>query len=232
MIGYWDRNCPVKTGREDVPATVYQREGKTLVALASWATAPVNVKLTIDFKRLGLDPAKTNLYAPPVAGFQGEMAFKPGDSISVAPGRGWLLVLDELPHPIAKAVDLAAGQKTLLEEKFTGDRLAEDWKTKLSTQRGTTVRVAGDELWVEAAANTAAFIERAIPVVRIPVSLPHRPADRWRCVLGAGHMQNIANCVGIAVRLHLPSIYATSHYIVLAYEYNAWQRSGEAMAAT
>jgi hypothetical protein len=164
MIGYWDRNCPVKTGREDVPATVYQREGKTLVALASWATAPVNVKLTIDFKRLGLDPAKTNLYAPPVAGFQGEMAFKPGDSIPVAPGRGWLLVLDELPHPIAKAVDLAAGRKTLLEEKFTGDRLAKDWKTELSTQPGTTVRVAGDELRVEAAANTAAFIERAIPV--------------------------------------------------------------------
>ena len=74
MIGYWDPTCPVQTGRDDVLATVYQRAGRTLVALASWAPAPASVPLEIDFSRLGLDPAKTNVYAPPIAGFQGEVA--------------------------------------------------------------------------------------------------------------------------------------------------------------
>ena len=31
MIGYWDPSCPVKTGRHDVLATAYVRQGKTLV---------------------------------------------------------------------------------------------------------------------------------------------------------------------------------------------------------
>ncbi len=58
MIGYWDPACPVKTGRDDVLATVYQREGQTLVAVASWAAAPVSVPLAIDFQQLGLDPGQ------------------------------------------------------------------------------------------------------------------------------------------------------------------------------
>jgi hypothetical protein len=51
MLGYWDPACPVKTGRDDVLATVYQREGQTLVALASWAATPVSVPLVIDFQQ-------------------------------------------------------------------------------------------------------------------------------------------------------------------------------------
>jgi len=61
MIGYWDSACPVKTGHDDVLATVYQRDGQTLVALASWAPAPVSVPLAIDFQRLGLDRQVTSL---------------------------------------------------------------------------------------------------------------------------------------------------------------------------
>jgi len=37
MIGYWDPECPVKTHRDDILATAYVGEGKTLVAVGSWA---------------------------------------------------------------------------------------------------------------------------------------------------------------------------------------------------
>jgi hypothetical protein len=99
MIGYWDATCPVKTGRDDVLATVYQREGQTLVALASWASATASVPLALDFRRLGLDPAKARLYAPRISGFQSEALFDPGKPIPVTPGRGWLLLVDERPLP-------------------------------------------------------------------------------------------------------------------------------------
>ncbi len=36
MIGYWDRRCPVKTDNPSVLATVYKKDGKTLIALADW----------------------------------------------------------------------------------------------------------------------------------------------------------------------------------------------------
>jgi hypothetical protein len=163
MIGYWDSACPVKTGRDDVLATVYQHEGRTLVALASWVPTPVSVPLAIDFQRLGLDSAKAHLYAPRIAGFQGEVLFEPGDAIPFAPGRGWLLMLDEQIRQVAKAVDLCAGRKVLLEDSFAGDQLAKDWTATVSKQPGTAIRVVSGELRIDGAANVAAYIERAIP---------------------------------------------------------------------
>jgi hypothetical protein len=94
MIGYWDPACPVKTDRKDVPATGYVRPGKTLVAVASWAKEPVDCRLAIDFKSLGLDPAKAVLRAPAIPGIQDEAMFKPGEPIPVPPGRGWMLIVE------------------------------------------------------------------------------------------------------------------------------------------
>ncbi|MCU0983199.1 MAG: DUF6067 family protein, partial [Pirellulaceae bacterium] len=144
-------------------ATVYQREGRTLVGLASWASAPASVKLNIDFERLGLDPAKVHLYAPRIAAFQGEVLFTPSDSIPVAPGRGWLLVLDEQSRQVAPAVDLCAGREVLLEDPLAAEPLAKDWTVTLSKQPGTAIRADGGELRIDGAANVAAYIERPIP---------------------------------------------------------------------
>lgn len=103
MMGYWDPACPVKTGRDDVLATVYRREDRTLLALASWAAETVRVPLAVEFARLGLDPARTRLWAPRLEGFQDEALFTPGEPIPVAPGRGWLLWLGEQPGKLAPA---------------------------------------------------------------------------------------------------------------------------------
>ena len=43
MIGFWVPAHPVKTGRPDVLATAYVREGRTMVAVASWAKDSVDV---------------------------------------------------------------------------------------------------------------------------------------------------------------------------------------------
>jgi hypothetical protein len=95
MIGYWDPACPVRTGRDDVPATVYAKPGQTLVALASWSPQVVDCKLEIDWKALGLDPAKAKITAWKVENFQPAAEFRVGEKIPVQPGRGWLLVLHD-----------------------------------------------------------------------------------------------------------------------------------------
>ncbi|MFC4762690.1 glycoside hydrolase domain-containing protein [Dyella koreensis] len=92
MIGWWVRDTPVKTGRDDVLATSYVRKGQgTLIAIASWAPEKVDVKLSIDWKALGLDPRKMKLVSAEVQGFQPAATFAPGDAIPVEPGKGWLL---------------------------------------------------------------------------------------------------------------------------------------------
>jgi hypothetical protein len=93
MIGYWDPSCPVKTGHRDILATAYVREGKTLVSVASWAAKKESVRLQIDWKSLGLDPAKATCTAPAIQDFQPAATFSPSGEISVEPGRGWLLIL-------------------------------------------------------------------------------------------------------------------------------------------
>jgi hypothetical protein len=94
MIPYWAADCPVRSSHPAVLATVYRQPKKSLVSIASWAAANVGCRLTIDFAKLGLDPAKARLRAPAVANFQPAATFRPGDEIPVAPGRGWLLILE------------------------------------------------------------------------------------------------------------------------------------------
>lgn len=95
MIGYWVKDNPVKTGREKTLATIYRKTGtKTLVSLATWEDHDVDVTLQIDWAKLGLDPAKVSLHAPAIENFQPEKTWKPGDTVTVPKGKGWLIVIE------------------------------------------------------------------------------------------------------------------------------------------
>ncbi|MFT4022729.1 MAG: DUF6067 family protein [Flavihumibacter sp.] len=94
MIGYWSAACPVKTADTAILATVYQKTGKAMVALASWANEDRSVTLTIDWNKLGIDPARARITAPAIKGFQEAAVFQPGDPIPVRTGKGWLLIIE------------------------------------------------------------------------------------------------------------------------------------------
>ena len=93
MVGYWVDARPVKTDQADVLATSYVRDGRTMVAVASWAKDKVDAKLAIDWPALGLDPAKATITAAAIENFQPARAFAPGEAIPLEPGKGWLLVI-------------------------------------------------------------------------------------------------------------------------------------------
>ncbi|SDD23585.1 glycoside hydrolase domain-containing protein [Niabella drilacis] len=93
MIGYWVSNSPVKTDQAAVKATVYKRNGKALVSIASWAETDTDVLLKINWEQLGIDPAKATITAPAVKKFQDARSFKVGEKIPVARNRGWLLLI-------------------------------------------------------------------------------------------------------------------------------------------
>ncbi len=102
MVGYWVPTSPVETGRDDVLATAYIKEGQTIVALASWADRPVNVRLQIDWPAIGLSPDRTIINAPAIDGFQPARDFGIDEPVSVEPGKGWLIVLSDLFTPPAR----------------------------------------------------------------------------------------------------------------------------------
>ncbi|WP_246581412.1 glycoside hydrolase domain-containing protein [Echinicola shivajiensis] len=94
MIGYWVSDNPVKTTHESVLATVYQKEGKVMVSLASWAESDVNVKLDIDWVQLGIDPKKAKITAPEIKNFQPAANFDLEGEIPVKMNQGWMLIID------------------------------------------------------------------------------------------------------------------------------------------
>ena len=95
MLGYWAPDCPVRTDRDNILATVYRGKGKTLICLASWRKGAADCRLKIDFKALGLDPARARLRAPRIERLQDARQFKPTGAIPIAPRKGWMLILDE-----------------------------------------------------------------------------------------------------------------------------------------
>jgi len=93
MVGYWVDNNPVKTDNPAVLATIYKKDKKVMVSIASWAKTDVNVKLQINWRALGIDPTRATITAPDIKNFQAAAKFKRTDAIPVPKGKGWLLVI-------------------------------------------------------------------------------------------------------------------------------------------
>lgn len=95
MMGYWVSYNPVKTGRPDILATSFVREGKTMIALASWAKKDTDITLRIDWEQLGLNPDKAKLTAPEIAGFQEGFTLSAQDKIRIPKDKGFIFILEE-----------------------------------------------------------------------------------------------------------------------------------------
>ncbi|NSW79118.1 MAG: hypothetical protein HPY54_08805 [Chthonomonadetes bacterium] len=96
MLGYWREHCPVRTDHPDVLATVYRREGRSLIALASWAKQDVQVRLQVDWNALGIRPERCRITAPAIPHVQPFARFSSNEPIPVPTGKGWLLILENV----------------------------------------------------------------------------------------------------------------------------------------
>ena len=95
MYGYWSPNCMVRTNDPKVLTTVYWKKGAALVSIASWAENDTDVQLEIDWRALGIDPAKATITAPEVVGFQSGATFGADDKIRIAKNKGLMLVIKQ-----------------------------------------------------------------------------------------------------------------------------------------
>jgi len=95
MVGYWDGNPIVKTNNPDIKATVFVKDGKTLISVASWAKKQVDVKLEIDWKVIALNASEVEFYAPVIENFQPYKSFNNLEKVPIDPKKGWLIVIEE-----------------------------------------------------------------------------------------------------------------------------------------
>lgn len=95
MIGYWDKNNPVKTNYDDILATTYLNKGKAIIAIASWNKSTQDVKLNIDWSKIGIKPENAEIISPEIKDFQDMNKYSLGDSIKIPPSKGVILVIRE-----------------------------------------------------------------------------------------------------------------------------------------
>lgn len=92
MIGFWETDCPVKTGDKDVKATVYLHENRMLISVGNYTDTDKSVRLTIAPE--SKYAAYKNCTLPAIADFQGAKSCKIGDVLSI-PAREGLLIYVE-----------------------------------------------------------------------------------------------------------------------------------------
>ncbi|RYD27819.1 MAG: hypothetical protein EOP86_23990, partial [Verrucomicrobiaceae bacterium] len=111
--GWWDRDCPVRVdggAEETVKASVWTKPGAALISLGNFGKAPCRIlSLTVDWKSLGLDPAKVHWSTPALAGMQ-PAARVQADKLPGLPAFGGLvLLLSETAPEIQAAPDVMSG---------------------------------------------------------------------------------------------------------------------------
>ena len=99
MIGYWSDNVPAKTNLESVLATVYKKEKSALIAVASWSKQTEQVELMVDWKKIGINPAKATATLPAMNGFQNAAKLKINNGkiepVSIEKGKGMIVWIKE-----------------------------------------------------------------------------------------------------------------------------------------
>lgn len=95
MLGWWEEDVPITTNKTDILATAYVKNGECLIAVASWAKQTEEIQLDIDWGKLGMDPKKATIHAPALDGLQEFCSFVPTQALTVSPGKGYLLLLEQ-----------------------------------------------------------------------------------------------------------------------------------------
>ncbi|HSQ74554.1 MAG TPA: glycoside hydrolase domain-containing protein [Bacteroidota bacterium] len=95
MVGYWDRQNPVKTDHDLVKATVYKGRKQSIIAVAGWGQEDISCALQPDWKALGLNRKRCRVTMPAIPGFQDERKDVALDRLTIPAGKGFLIVLDE-----------------------------------------------------------------------------------------------------------------------------------------
>jgi hypothetical protein len=95
MHGWWSGRDPVQTGDTAMLATTWTKPGAAMIAIGSWHDQDTPVTLRIDWRALGIDPARARIRAPEIEQFQVAGSWKPGDPMLVPAKKGLLLLVEQ-----------------------------------------------------------------------------------------------------------------------------------------
>jgi len=97
MIGFWDVDCPVKTDTPSLGATVFRGGKDVVLAVANWTDKPVEGRLVVDWRTLGMKADACEAVAPRIADFQESRTIDLAEPLRIEAKRGMVIVLRPAP---------------------------------------------------------------------------------------------------------------------------------------
>jgi hypothetical protein len=94
MVGFWEDKPLVQTGNFDVKATTYLKGGKALVSLGNFSENEQTVKLSVDWRIIGVEPQNAKLRCPEITDFQSGKMIGINDEIVIEPKKGRLILIE------------------------------------------------------------------------------------------------------------------------------------------
>jgi len=70
MVGFWDASCPVTTDTASLGASVFRGEKDAVVAVTNWTDKPVEGRLVIDWRAMGLNADACVAILPAITSLQ------------------------------------------------------------------------------------------------------------------------------------------------------------------
>ena len=95
LIGYWDKNCPVRTNNEQIVASFFKGKDESIVSIANWGKEAQTTSVLIDWNALGYDASKCTISMPFVKNFQEEQPMQSLSSVDVPGGKGYMIVIKQ-----------------------------------------------------------------------------------------------------------------------------------------
>ena len=95
MIGYWVDYSPIKVDNTKVKSTIYKRDDKVLISLASWSKKDEDINLLIDWEDIKLNPLYSELISPKIDDLQDYKKYKIGEKIKIEANGGLVLIISK-----------------------------------------------------------------------------------------------------------------------------------------
>jgi hypothetical protein len=184
FTGWWAADeCPVQSPDPAVKASVWKKPEATMVAVANFSSESKPASLAINWKALGLDPAKAKLFFPALTQMRQKAAWLSPDRLPIVrPHSGMVFIIDHLPHDVATPPSAATLGPQLLEDVFAS-ALDPAWKPVFSPNAKTSGTIDSG-LVLQMPANLHGFLERSLPSEAAAVSTriwqdPKDEAQQW-----------------------------------------------------
>ena len=95
MIGYWVDYSPIKVENNDIKCTIYKKDDKVLISLASWSNKDEFIDLFIEWDKVNISPTSAELISPKIEDLQDYKKYKIGEKIKLEANKGLVLILSQ-----------------------------------------------------------------------------------------------------------------------------------------